>query len=328
MANIEADTVHGVRLSSRLGQQRDWMWQGWQTRYTFFRPTQESDLPPLIFLHGFGTSLGHWRQNMPFFAQRHTVYALDLLGFGASEKAAVSYNIDLWVQQLFSFWQTFIGRSVILVGNSIGSLVALAAAHQHPEMVEGLVMLSLPDPSVREEVIPAWCRPILSRIEQAFTSDWILKPLFYWVRRPKVVRPWASLAYASPAAITDELVTLLSEPAHDRGAAQAFSNLLRGMINPRFGPKVSAILPTLEIPILLLWGRQDRMVPPMLAPLFAGMNPRIHFIELDAGHCPHDECADIVNDLIHNWLRQQVVSNDLSTSGSVPETQTEFMLEE
>jgi pimeloyl-ACP methyl ester carboxylesterase len=305
-----AEVNQTFQISSRLGQQRDWMWQGWQTRYTFLRPTQESDLPPLIFLHGFGTSLGHWRQNLPFFAQQHTVYALDLLGFGASEKAAVAYDVDLWVQQLRSFWQTFVGRPVVLVGNSIGSLVALAAAHQHPDMVEGLVMLSLPDPSVREEVIPAWCRPLLSRIERTFTSDWLLKPLFYWVRRPKVVRPWAGLAYASSEAITDELVALLSEPAHDRGAAQAFSNLLRGMINPRFGPKVSAILPTLEIPILLLWGRQDRMVPSILAPTFAGMNPRIHFVELDAGHCPHDECAIIVNDLIHNWLSQQIVPHN------------------
>jgi pimeloyl-ACP methyl ester carboxylesterase len=294
-------------LSQQLGQQRDWIWQGWQTRYTYLRPAQTTNQSPIIFIHGFGASLGHWRQNLPFFAQHHTVYALDLLGFGASEKAAVPYSVDLWVQQLHSFWKTFIDHPVILVGNSIGSLVALAAAHAYPEMAQGLVMLSLPDPSLREDLIPQWCRPVLSRIERAFTAEWILKSLFYGVRRPKVIRPWAGLAYASRTAITDELVEILTLPAGDRGAARAFSLILQAMVNPRFGPRVSVILPTLDIPILLLWGRQDRMVPPMFASKFAAMNPRIQLVELDdAGHCPHDECAERVNGAIADWLCDRV----------------------
>lgn len=290
---------------SALGNQRDWIWQGWQTRYTYLRADQRTSQPPIVFLHGFGASLGHWRQNLPYFAERHSVYAIDLLGFGGSEKAAIPYSIDLWVQQLHSFWKTFIGCPVILVGNSIGSLVALTAAHIHPEMAQSLVMLSLPDPSLREDLIPQWCRPVLSRIERAFTAEWILKSLFYGVRRPKVIRPWAGLAYASRGAITDELVEILTTPAGDRGAARAFSLILQAMVNPKFGPRVSAVLPEMEIPILLLWGRQDRMVPPMFAPKFAAMNARIKLIELeDAGHCPHDECADRVNEAIAHWLAE------------------------
>jgi pimeloyl-ACP methyl ester carboxylesterase len=79
------------------------------------------------------------------------------------------------------------------------------------------------------------------------------------------------------------------------------------MVNPRFGPRVSVILPVLEIPILLLWGRQDRMVLLMFAPKFAAMNLRIQLVELDdAGHCPHDECAERVNGAIADWLCDQV----------------------
>lgn len=289
-----------------LGQQRDWIWQGWQIRYTYLRAAQSVNQPPIVFIHGFGASLGHWRQNLPFFAKHHTVYALDLLGFGASEKAAVPYSIELWVEQIYDFWKTLIGRPAILVGNSIGSLVALSAAHTHPEMAQGLVMLSLPDPSLREDLIPPWCRPVLSRIERAFTAEWILKSLFYGVRRPKVVRPWAGLAYASRAAITEELVEILTTPAGDRGAARAFSLILQAMVNPKFGPRVDAVLPTLIIPMLLLWGRQDRMVPPVFAQKFAAMNARLKLIELDnAGHCPHDECAEIVNLAIASWLLEQ-----------------------
>ena len=83
-------------------------------------------------------------------SQNHNVYALDMLGFGASRKAQVNYKIDLWVEQVYDFWRTFIQQPIVLVGNSIGSLVCLAAAAAHPEMVKGVVMIGLPDMSARE----------------------------------------------------------------------------------------------------------------------------------------------------------------------------------
>jgi haloalkane dehalogenase len=283
------------------------MWKGWQVRYAYTRPAavsaRPSDQPPILFLHGFGGSIGHWRQNLPFFAEHHPVYALDLLGFGASEKAPIDYSIDLWMQQVHDFWQTFIRRPMILVGNSIGSLTALTVAYTYPNCVQGLAMLSLPDPSVREDLIPQWCRPAVSGLEQAFTANWLLKFLFYWVRRPKAVRSWASLAYTSQDALTDELVEIFATPARDRGAAQAFSHILQAMIRPQFGPRVSTILPKLDLPILLIWGRQDRMVPAGFAQIFANLNPRLRLVELDeAGHCPHDECSEIVNQTIRDWI--------------------------
>jgi pimeloyl-ACP methyl ester carboxylesterase len=279
------------------------MWRGWQVRYTYTRSLSASDQAPILFLHGFGGSIGHWRQNLPFFAEYHAVYALDLLGFGASEKAPIDYSIDLWVQQIYDFWQTFIRRPMILVGNSIGSLAALTTAHTHPDCVKSLAMLSLPDPSIREDLIPHWCRPFVSGLEQAFTANWILKSLFSWVRQPKIVRNWASLAYASPDALTDELVEIFATPARDRGAAQAFSHILQAMIRPQFGPRVSIILPEIDRPILLIWGRQDRMVPARFAQTFADLNPCLHLVELDeVGHCPHDECSAIVNQTIRDWI--------------------------
>jgi pimeloyl-ACP methyl ester carboxylesterase len=75
------------------------------------------------------------------------------------------------------------------------------------------------------------------------------------------------------------------------------------MIRPQFGPKVSTVLPEIERPILLIWGRQDRMVPAGFAQIFADLNPRLHLVELDeAGHCPHDECSGIVNQTIRDWI--------------------------
>ncbi len=292
----------------RIGSQRDWVWRGWQTRYTYVRTSQQGQplIPPLILLHGFGASIEHWRHNLPALSQKHSVYALDLLGFGASKKAATDYTVDLWVQQVYDFWQTFIRQPVVLVGNSIGSLVCLAAAVTYPEMVKGIVMLNLPDVSLRQEMIPKFLQPIVATIEGMVASTPLLNTLFKVLRHPRVIRRWAGMAYANQAAITDELVEIIAAPAQDEGAARTFCALCKAVNRPQFAPAAKAVLPTLKMPILLIWGRQDRMVPPSLAQTFAKLNPQIELIELDnAGHCPHDECPEQFNPILLNWLEVQ-----------------------
>ncbi len=288
----------------RIGFQRDWVWRGWQTRYTFIRSDQANlDSPPVILLHGFGTSIEHWRQTIPVLQPHHTVYALDLLGFGASRKAETNYNIELWVEQLYEFWQIFIGQPVVLVGNSLGSLTALATAHFHPEMVTGLVLLSLPDLSLRQEAIPKRIQPVVRALENAFTSPLVLHSLFKLVRRPAIIRRWVGLAYANSEAVTEELVDILSSPTLDEGSDFAFSALFQGMMDPKFSPIIKDILPTLSIPILLIWGRCDKMIPIELAHHFTCLNPQIDLVEVEAGHCPHDECPEILNPILLSWLK-------------------------
>jgi pimeloyl-ACP methyl ester carboxylesterase len=303
----------------QVGHQRDWIWRGWQTRYTYLRSPQDNGAAPLLLLHGFGASIGHWRQNLPALAQHHTVYALDLLGFGASAKVTAPYGVEFWVEQVYDFWRTFVRQPVILVGNSIGSLICLAVAAQHPDMICGAVMLNLPDSSVLES--PKWLtgtlsllrpltQPVLSTAKWVLTLPPIFNTLFWAVRRPQVLRLWANQAYATPAAVTDELIEIFSSPAYDRGAART----LRAMVNPtlnRAKPSVRGtyaakeVLPRLQIPILLFWGLQDRMVPPTLARRFLQYSSKLELIEIeDAGHCPHDERPELVNREILRWVQK------------------------
>ncbi|WP_414752110.1 alpha/beta fold hydrolase [Anabaena sp. CCY 9910] len=293
-----------VHWRERVGNQRDWVWRGWRTRYTYIRSTQEDrEKTPLILLHGFGASIGHWRHNLEVLGESHTVYALDMLGFGGSEKAPANYSIELWVEQVYDFWRAFIRQPVVLIGNSNGSLISLAAAAAHPDMVKGIVMMSLPDPSLEQEMIPPFLRPVVTTIKNIVASPIFLKPVFYFVRRPSILRRWAGIAYANPAAITDELVDILAGPPQDRGSARAFSALFKAAIGVNFSPSVKAILPTLQIPMLLIWGNKDRFVPPILANQFAQYNEKLQLLNLDdVGHCPHDECPEQVNKAILAWM--------------------------
>ena len=287
----------------RVGSQRDWVWRGWQTRYTYIRSGRAGENPPLMLLHGFGASIGHWRQNLSVLGEHHTVYAIDMLGFGASEKAIAPYDVALWVEQVYDFWKTFVNEPIVLIGNSIGSLVCMAAAASHPDMVCGLVMLNLPDPSIEEEMIPEPLRPVVATIKSWVASPLILNLLFQLVRKPGGVRRWASLAYANSDAVTDELVEILLGATEDRGSARAFCTIFRAIVAPKFGPSVKKTLPELQIPMLLLWGKNDRMIPPSLATQFGGYSPRLTVVEIEnAGHCLHDEAPEQVNSEILNWI--------------------------
>lgn len=265
---------------------------------------------PMLFIHGFGASIDHWRHNLNFFALERFTYALDLVGFGGSEKIELEFQIDFWVEQVFNFWATLIGEPVILVGNSIGSLVCMACAAKYPEMSQALVLINLPDTTLREQMIPQKIRPFVTKIEQTFTAPILLKPLFLLLRTPKVIRSWVGIAYHNRDAVSDELVEMLCEPARDRGAADTFVALFRSMPKSTFGPSAKATLPMLKTPILLLWGECDRMISPKLAQQFVPYNSRIQLELLsNTGHCPHDESPEKVNQVIQDWMIEHGLSS-------------------
>jgi len=297
---------------TRIGNQRDWIWRGWQTRYTYLKASSDRGGPPLLLLHGFGASIAHWRHNVSVLGEHHSIYALDLLGFGASEKAHAPYNPAFWADQVHDFWQTFIRQPVVLVGNSIGSLACLVTAAKYPDMVKGLVLINLPDASVLEN--PAWVNralqctswitsPLLDLTKGILTAPLVFDLFFRVLRSSVMIRLWARQAYASVDAINEELIEILKRPAHDRDAPRALRALIHSKSSGNGDYTARRVLPELQPPALLLWGKQDRMVPPKLAPLFLQYNPNLTLVEIpDAGHCPHDEQPAEVNQVILEWL--------------------------
>lgn len=294
-------------MKQTLGYQRDWVWRGWQIRYTYLRArnVMESSQPPLILIHGFGASIPHWRKNLTALSDNYTVYALDLLGFGASRKAFTNYQVSFWTELIFDFWQTFVNFPAILVGNSLGSLVALTAASHYPQMTQGLVMVNLPDVTSRREMIPKLLQPVVSSIEGIFTTPILLKPLFFLVRRPSIIRKWVKLAYYDQNAVTDELVDILATPPFDENAEQAFCALVQSVNQPYFANSAKKMLSNLNIAILLIWGDEDKIIPVSLAPQLAKVNSCIELQILErVGHCPFDESPDIFNNLIISWIEK------------------------
>ncbi len=287
-----------------LGSQRDWFWRGWKIRYTYIRPANfnpEKPALPVICLHGFGSALGQWRSNLIPMSQQHCIYALDFLGFGASEKAAARYSVWLWADLVYDFWRTFINKPAAVVGHSLGALVALTAVAKHPEMACGLAMLTLPD--AQEKQPPAWARAI----ERTFANPLLLLPLFKIIRQPWVLRQVLQKIYLRPELVDEELVALFATPPQDRGALRVFCRLSQSRSDDDYSPKVKDLLPCVQVPTVLIWGQEDRVVPLADARRFQQLNPQLKLVEIEnAGHCAFDEYPERVNQEILEWIEHEV----------------------
>ncbi|WNZ21762.1 alpha/beta fold hydrolase [Leptolyngbya sp. NK1-12] len=293
----------------QLGFQRDWIWRGWKVRYTFAWSGQArsgEEATPLLLLHGFGSALTQWHENILPLSQAHPVYALDLVGFGVSEKASTTYKVGLWVEQIYEFWRVFINRPIALVGHSLGALVALSAAVAHPEMVERLILITLP--AARQEILPGWLQPLVASVEGLFTTPLLVRPLFKLVLRPGVIRSVLRKVYINQERVTEALIESFLQPGYDRGASRAFCRLAQARTQTDFSRATKELLQEVDVPILLLWGEQDRVIPLTWGKHIANaLHSQLQLVEIpDAGHCPYDESAERVNAEILAWLATAV----------------------
>jgi len=128
-----------------------WNWNGIKVCWSV---SGEDNEIPIIFLHGFGASRKHWRNNLEYFAKKNCAsYSLDLIGFGDSDQPGIrqigKLNNEIWCNQVKDFIAQVIrpknSGKVILIGNSLGSLVALTCAVTLEDQIAKVIASPLPD---------------------------------------------------------------------------------------------------------------------------------------------------------------------------------------
>lgn len=289
---------------------KTWIWQGFSICYQ----SQGSAGPAVIFVHGFGASWWHWRKNMPTLAQNCRVYAIDLIGFGASAKPKpgenITYTFETWGQQVADFCREVVGEPAFLVGNSIGCIVAMQTAVSNPEIALGVALLncSLRLLHDRKRGALPWHRRLGAPLLQRLLS---FKPIgeffFNQIAKPKTVRKVLLQAYANSAMVTEELVNIITSPASDPGAAAVFL----AFTSYSQGPLPEDLLPQLPCPAIILWGTADRWEPIELGRELASFPQVQKFIPLEGvGHCPQDEAPELVNPILQDWIWERTRIQD------------------
>jgi pimeloyl-ACP methyl ester carboxylesterase len=258
-----------------------------------------------VLIHGFGASIRHWRRNIPVLAEAgHRVFAIDLLGFGKSDKPALSYSLELWEDLLQDFWTNQIQQPAIFIGNSIGALLSLMMLAHHPDMsAAGVLLNAAGGLNHRPEELNLPLRLVMGGFTKLVSSPLIGPVLFNLIRQKPRLRRTLQQVYHDHTAVTDELIDLIYEPSCDVGAQQVFASILTAPP----GPKPEDLLPNVSQPLLVLWGEADPWTPISGSRLYQALATeapdRAKFVSIpNTGHCPHDERPEIVNAEILNWL--------------------------
>src|SRR5437773_12112884 len=236
---------------------------------------------PLILIHGLADNVAVWDSVISPLAARFHVVALDQIGFGRSDKPLLSYRVSTFVDFLDGFLNELKIERASLVGNSLGGWVAADFALKHPDRIERLV---LSDAAGYAALAKTMDPRALNALRLASRED---------------------IRYLGPLTFHDkgfyEDADLAFKQRVTAGDSYTVSQLLDSMI--RGEDVLDGQLGAIEKPTLILWGRDDKLIPVSFAARF---NKEINASQLriidGCGHMPHVECAEKFNHALLQFL--------------------------
>jgi pyruvate dehydrogenase E2 component (dihydrolipoamide acetyltransferase) len=243
----------------------------------------EGEGPPVVFIYGFGGDLNNWQFNQEALAESQATYALDLPGHGGSGKSLDAGQGDAraLARAVIDFLDA---RDVVrahLIGHSLGGAVALALAlDQAPRVASATLICS------------AGLGP---EINMAYIEG------FMQAKRRKQLQPVLEMLVADPAMVSREMIEDVLKFKRLDGVEAALSRIVgESFAGGRQALELRARLPELSVPVQVIWGRQDRILPVSHSEGLPATVP-VYVLD-DAGHMAHMEKAAEVNEQIRRFI--------------------------
>ena len=270
-----------------------------------------ADGPLLLLVHGLGGSLLNWAAIAPRLARVARVVAIDLVGFGRTQPLGRSTSVQGNRRLLERFIDTVVGQPVVLVGNSMGGLITLLTAGKRPDLVAGMVLvdpalpigpLARPDPLVTAMfalyAVPAVGRVVMERRRSMLSADG---------QALAILRLCCVDHSRIPAAVLRQHLELARERAeHPDVDAELIVAARSLMLVLARRHRLDALLRRITVPVLLLHGEKDRLVPLRAARRVAAANPTWRFeVAPDVGHVPQLEVPGWTTHHILDWLAHE-----------------------
>jgi pimeloyl-ACP methyl ester carboxylesterase len=261
---------------------------------------ERADAEPALLVHGLGGSTNNWTDFIGLIRTAVDVQSLDLPGFGRSDAPPDrDYSLDGQARRVIGYLVQSGRGPVHLVGNSMGGAISILVAAQRPDLVRSLTLLDPAVPDVRRLRV----HPLKADWRMAFLVMPVLGEQA--LRRMKAVpmerRVAATIAlcFADPSRYPrrrfEEDVVDARRRAQLPWATSAMLRATRGLVRSQFlyGRRTWAALRRIRTPTLVVWGAQDRLVAPDLAPIVAGALSAARLLELpDVGHVPMLEAPE------------------------------------
>ena len=232
---------------------------------------------PILLIHGFDSSLLEFRRLFPLLAAQQSTYAVDLLGFGFTQR-----NLDIPLNpaniktHLYHFWQTIIQQPVIIAGASMGGAAAIDFTLTYPEAVAKLVLLDSAG-LAKQPAIGKFMFPPLDTFATEF------------LRNPKIRQSISRAAYYDKSFASLDAQTCAALHLKCSNWNKSLIAFTKSGGYGSFASKISQI----RQPTLIIWGRQDKILGTKDAAKFEGgiSNSKLVWIE-NCGHVPHLEQPD------------------------------------
>lgn len=260
---------------------------------------------PVVLIHGYGAMIEHWRAVMRPIAARHSLTAVDLHYFGQSAIPSVPPSRKLWADQVAELIATTCAGPAIVVGHSMGGMVAAQLAQDYPWLVRGLVLANSTGLNDPQNQPSAFDQAIFGLIRSSGVGDILAGLVGNRVGAQQGLRS----AYYRKERVTPALVEQFTAPLRRPGGPQAYLAVSRAFPTLFLDAKPGSI----TAPTLLLWGEHDGAVPPALAAYFQRMLvPQADIVILpDVGHCPFDEDPDAFATTLLAWIERLVIDSSL-----------------
>ena len=295
-----------------------WNWKNYQIAWQVEETINDSGIA-IVLIHGFGACKEHWRFNQKTISSIAPCYALDLIGFGDSSKpnSQISYEkktyqnfnycFDNWSQLVYDFCNEIVKKPVLLIGNSIGGVIALNTSKKLSQKALGVILIdcaqrTMDDKRLAEQsLLMRFLRPVI----KTFVRQRLLSSnIFNIAAKPKFIEKILKVAYPSGNNVDEELIDTLFKPTQSKGAPEAF----RGFINLFDDYLAPNLLKEMNTSVHLIWGEKDPWEPVKEAQKWFKTFESIksfHVIS-DAGHCPHDEMPEKVNPIIIKIIQEAI----------------------
>jgi pimeloyl-ACP methyl ester carboxylesterase len=238
----------------------------------------KSDSVPLVLLHGTGSSLYTWDAWAGSLKEKHRIIRLDLPAFGLTgPHPEGTYTLDFYVEFLHDFLQQLDVNRCVLAGNSLGGEITWQYALRYPDEVKKMILIGAAGYPTKSKNVPLPF--VLLRMP-------VLREAFKKNTPEKVIRKSLNYLYADTTRITDSLVSLYFDMTHRSGNREALTERMESIGEE--GPWKQ--IPTIQTPTLLLWGAEDKLIPPEYGRRFDRDLPNSTLVLIpDAGHMPMEE---------------------------------------
>ncbi|MFT5583804.1 MAG: pimeloyl-ACP methyl ester carboxylesterase [Cognaticolwellia sp.] len=258
-----------------------------------------STKPTLLFVHGLSSYMGFWEYQVPAFTADYRVIAVDLPGYGASDRPDAAYTPPWFAAVLTDFMDGLNLSSVVVVGHSMGGQIALTLALDAPDRVDALVLSA---PAGFESFQPghaAWLKEYWHESRALDTPEENV--------RTNMTRMVFNHYDPSVERLIEERVRIGRHESFS-GTAVAVSRSVAGMVDHPVKDRLTQI----SVPTLIVFGTADRMIP---NPVFTGGRTRsvaeagqraIPGSELlmvkGAGHTVHHDAPETFNKALGEFL--------------------------